>query len=254
MMVDLAIFFLLFAIQLIAFSCVGILTFGSIEEYGTLSGTVIMFTESALGNWNFGIYDVMGDKKYIGIIFHTILICVNMLLLLNLVIAIMADTWATLSEVKLGLYLKGIVEAIPAYQNDKRYGGLISLPPPFNIFALVLLPFYHCFLDKDRLQRFNSTVCKTFFLPIAIFFTLGFLAGALIMTPFAWFKILKHSFGSICSSETKNGFCRMIFYFLFGLPWLLLVAIIDSYWFLVHQYHQEHTKTLEGLKYPKISL
>ena len=57
----------------------------------------------------------MGEKKYFGIIFHTIVICINMLLLLNLVIAIMADTWATLSEVKLGLYLKGIVESIPAY-------------------------------------------------------------------------------------------------------------------------------------------
>ena len=57
----------------------------------------------------------MGEKKYFGIIFHTIVICINMLLLLNLVIAIMADTWTTLSEVKLGLYLKGIVESIPAY-------------------------------------------------------------------------------------------------------------------------------------------
>ena len=128
------------------------------------------------------------------------------------------------------------------------------MPPPFNVVALALLPFYHCISDKDRLQSFNSTVCRTFFLPVAIFFTLVFLAGALIMTPFAWFKILKRSFASACSCEGKNGFCRAIFYLLFGLPWLVFVALLDSYWFLVHQYHQKHTKTLEGLNYPKISL
>jgi len=122
--------------------------------------------------------------------FHLIVIIINMLLLLNLVIAIMSDTWANLSEVKLGLYLKGIVEAIPVYKNDKRYGGLICMTPPLNIFALILLPVYHFTTDKDKLERLNNRVCQVTYMPFALAFTVIFLAGSLVMTPFAWLYIL----------------------------------------------------------------
>ena len=44
MMQDLIVFFGLFTIQLIAFSCVGILTFGSLKEYATLESTIVMLT------------------------------------------------------------------------------------------------------------------------------------------------------------------------------------------------------------------
>ena len=42
-MKDLLTFFLLFVIQLIAFSCVGILSFGKLKSYETLQDTLIMF-------------------------------------------------------------------------------------------------------------------------------------------------------------------------------------------------------------------
>jgi len=44
-----------------------------------------------------------------GIIFHVILICLNLLLLLNLMIALMSDTYAKLAQYKKGLYYKCIV-------------------------------------------------------------------------------------------------------------------------------------------------
>ena len=167
-------------------------------------------------------------------------ICLNMLLLLNLVIAIMADTWATLSEVKLGLYLKGIVEAIPTYKNDKRYGGLISMAPPFNTLALLLFPFYHCIKDEKKLASFNKFVCKLYYFPIALLFTGVFLAGSILMTPIAWIKVTGGSMKSCCSRGSKNGFCSAVFYIFLGLPYMILVTIVDSYWFLKHQYHQKH--------------
>ena len=142
MVTDLLVFFLLFAIQLMAFSCVGILSFGNLTPYETLESAVVMLFETAMGNWNFRIYDDLEDKKYYGIFFHVIIILVNTLLLLNFVIAIMTDTYANLAELKLGLFAQGIVEAIPSYKNHKRYGGLIVMLPPFNLLAFVLLPIY----------------------------------------------------------------------------------------------------------------
>lgn len=191
MMQNLITFFLLFTIQLIAFACVGILTFGSLKEYATLYDTLIMFAESAFGNWDFSIYEDLGEgKKYFGILFHLIVIIVNLLLLLNLVIAIMSHTYSNLSEVKLGLYLHSIVESISDYKNDKRYGGLICMTPPFNVIAYFLLPFYHYTKDMDKLERFNDRVCRVTYLPFAILFTTIFLAGSIMMAPLAWLKAL----------------------------------------------------------------
>ena len=118
MMKDLSIFFVLFTIELIAFSCVGILSFGNLDQYESLHGTMVMFFESALGNFEFTMYDDAGSvsKKWFGIIFHITVVTVNMILLLNLVIAIMTDTYRTYAEVKLGLFAQGI---IPSYKNHK---------------------------------------------------------------------------------------------------------------------------------------
>lgn len=67
---------------------------------------MILFFQSSVGTWNFDIYDSLGpQKKYFGIVFHMIVIVANMLLWLNLVIAIMSQTYAEYAEVKLGLYL-----------------------------------------------------------------------------------------------------------------------------------------------------
>ena len=99
MLKDLIIFFLLFGLQLIAFSCVAILAFGMVKEFYTIYDAFIVYFQSAMGSWNFIIYDIMEEKKYYGIVFHCLVILCNLLLLLNLVIAIMSDTYAKLAKV-----------------------------------------------------------------------------------------------------------------------------------------------------------
>jgi ABC-type transport system involved in cytochrome c biogenesis permease subunit len=57
MMRELMIFLVLWGIQLFIFSCIGILTFSSIEEYQGFMNVLILFFQSALGIWDFTIYD-----------------------------------------------------------------------------------------------------------------------------------------------------------------------------------------------------
>jgi hypothetical protein len=58
-----------------------------------------------MGSWDLTIYDELADdRRFFGIVFHFILICVNLLLLLNLMIALMSDTYGDLSEYKKSLY------------------------------------------------------------------------------------------------------------------------------------------------------
>ncbi len=92
------------------------------------------------------------------------------------------------------MYSVGIIEAIPSYKNDKRYGALIVMTPPISLFAYLLWPVYHCIKDKKRLASFNRGVSRVIYFPFAFFFTGVFMACCLVMTPLAWMKIVVHKF------------------------------------------------------------
>jgi hypothetical protein len=141
-MKDMGIFFAVFMIELFGFACVGLLMFGKLKEYKSLYRTVIMLFETSMGNWDLKIYKPLGNKAFVGEMFHTVFILLNLLMLLNLVIAIMADTFNQMVAYKKGLYYDGVIEAMPIFKHDKRYGALISTVPPFNILVVPLLPFF----------------------------------------------------------------------------------------------------------------
>ena len=94
MMRDLAIFMVLYGIELFAFSCVGVLCFGNLPSYGNIGTALIMFFQSSFGQWDFDQYDALGDFKFFGVYFHIAAITVNMILMLNLIIAMMSDSYA----------------------------------------------------------------------------------------------------------------------------------------------------------------
>ena len=79
---------------MVAFACVAILAFGHLQCYETIFDALVLLFSSALGEYDLTIYDELGDdKKFIGIGFHVMFLACNLLLLLNLIIAIMADTY-----------------------------------------------------------------------------------------------------------------------------------------------------------------
>ena len=66
-----------------------------------------MFFQYALGLFDMRIYDSStSSRKLIGIIYSCIVLVVNMLVLMNLLIAIMQDTYKKYSYMKRGLLFK----------------------------------------------------------------------------------------------------------------------------------------------------
>ena len=59
---------------------------------------MILLFQSSLGIWDLTIYDNFFLGKYVGQFFHLIVILINMVLLVNLVIAILSDTYQRLSN------------------------------------------------------------------------------------------------------------------------------------------------------------
>lgn len=63
-----------------------------------------------------------------------------MILIINLLIAIMSDTYASLNEVRTGLYWGTIIKEMPKFAYHKHYGTLSMLPFIFSWLSLIMVP------------------------------------------------------------------------------------------------------------------
>jgi hypothetical protein len=109
-----------------------------------------------------------------------------MVLLVNLIIAILSETYQRLSIQKLGLYYDGVIEVIPAYKYKKFYGALIAACPPFNLLVLPFLPFFALTNKKTKVRRLNNALVKVIFFPFALIYATLFSLINILMWPLAY--------------------------------------------------------------------
>jgi hypothetical protein len=92
---------------MITFASVGMLLFAEVKEFDSLEGALLIIFRSSLGDFDLTIYDGMDNSRQIvGTFFQIIVLCSNLLLLMNLLIALMTDTYSRFSKLKMGLLHK----------------------------------------------------------------------------------------------------------------------------------------------------
>ena len=116
-----------------------------------------------------------------------------------------------------------MISRIPVYEDDSRYGGLIVGIPPFNILALVMIPFYALITNEDQLRRMNDFFTKAMFLPIALGYTALFMAVNLLLLPFAYLAAIVKKIKLLTLKAKVDMVVDLIMFVLAGVP-LLLVA------------------------------
>ena len=123
--------------------------------------------------------------------------------MINFIIAILADTYAKLSNQSLGLYYDGLISRIPIYEDDVLYGGLIVGILPFNLLALPMIPFYLLVKDENKLRYINDIFTKFMFAPVALISTIVFLAFSLILLPFAYLIAIAKKVKLVCNFGSR---------------------------------------------------
>jgi len=58
--------------------------------------------------------------------------------------------------------------------------------PPFNVFAILLVPLYACISDMTTVRKINTIFAKAVYAPIALLMSVVFAAFSLLMVPFAY--------------------------------------------------------------------
>lgn len=191
-----------------------------------------------MGTWNFRIYDDFSLGPYIGKVFHIVVIIVNMILFLNLVVAVLSETYSRFSKVKLGFYYDGVVDAISSVKYDKNYGALITAVPPFNIIMFFMVPIFMLTKNPRRLKSLNNAATLATFIPISGILIIIFAVLNICLIPFAYIFTLIHK-GKLCMSlriykSRKEIVIDFLMFLLLGIVFLSLSQITDIYYFTKH--------------------
>jgi len=189
MIYDISTFAVLWGVQLFFFACVGVLIFGELPEYGNIFDTLVMLFEASLGQWDMTIYDHLHIGPYVGKIFMVVVLMMNLVLLLNLIIAILSNTFMVFEPKSLSLYYDGVIDNISMYKYSKGFGALICGSPPFNILMLPFLPFYMIW-PHAKLLKFNKILMWYVYAPVLVASTMAFFAINTFLLPFGYLSSL----------------------------------------------------------------
>ena len=155
--------------------------------------SLLYFLKASFGSFDVTIFDdaYLPDRpelRRFGIYFVLLFVFLNLIILVNVVVAMMADTYGYMTTLKLGIYSHRLIKAAPAYTQDKYYGALVFLPAPLSTISFFTLPYYLCVKDKARLEKFTTRFNMSFYFFVSVLISIIFMALNLILMPFAYLK------------------------------------------------------------------
>ena len=150
MMSDLTTFLVFWFIVLISMTAFAFVIFHQITNFQENFFSILLkLFEWSLGAFDDTIFDenypnpksnINFSEHFVGRTFLFIVLLVNLVLILNLLIAILSLTYTVYSDKKKGLFYEDLVAKFPSMEFDDRYGSVCCAPPVLNLFLIILWP------------------------------------------------------------------------------------------------------------------
>ena len=160
----------------------------------------------------------------------------NLILMINLLIAIMSDAYASLSEVRTGLYWGFVIKEMPKIAYDAHYGTLCMFPFIFTWISLLSVPFLYYIKDRRALKLINNICFNIVYFPFALVLLVIFITVNAVLIPFAYLKTLIHKSSLLSRYKSCNHGLKLLIYIFLGIPFLVLAQFTDAVRFLRHTY------------------
>lgn len=123
---------------------------------------------------------------HIGTGYQIIFILLNMIIMLNMVIAILTSIFNKYEKQKQALYQNMINSAFSYMDFDDSYGALLCGRPPMNLISLPFAPLFSVIKNKELLESLNKLVCFFLYIPSAIIFNILFLVLNIFFLPLSY--------------------------------------------------------------------
>ena len=194
----------------------------------------------------------------IGVCYQIIFICINLILMLNFVIAIMSSTYARYEGMKIGLYFNVLNQMFPSMEWDDCYGALIAVKPPLPTYILLLpaWPIYYMMsggnVNKEYIKSFNNFLSYILYTPIAIIILIGFTVINIVLIPISYGYNIIRLFNKTMTCRSSNQWLRSVatflLFILFGHVVLVLSIPFNSLQLLINLYASDNFHKDEDYK------
>ena len=245
-----------------------IMLFSFYEKSKFISTTESFFTlfEASLGNFDFEYLNETQshDNYWVRRIFMVFFLLLNMILLMNFLIAILSNVYSIYVSKSSSLYMVEIVKLKNIFANDETYGCLISAPNPISLIfsvpaTITFLVTSGCSNRKSIHKRINRVFIKleyflVFLLELAFYIVLN---GMLIPIVYIKWVVLKFILIFRAGERSKGQKSReTLIFLLLGLIILLFNYFSDIYYFFVHSYYNnpEHRSSTKKTDYIRKNL
>lgn len=162
-----------------------------------------------------------------------------------MIIAILSNTYNQFDTKSTGLYLSKILNARDEMTADENYGAFLLTMSPLN---LVVLPFVPYALFKKPSAAINSFITLLQYLIFIFAILVVFMAGNIILSPFAFLQSLMIKFRRFLKANTVKKQILTLFFFLgflvLGFPGLIINMLADLYYFGVNNFRSNLKKII----------
>ena len=125
--------------MVVMFGIVGNLNFiYDLPEFEGMFESLLTVIDASLGNYDITIFERVPNENmaFVGKIYMISVIVMFNILLMNLIIAILANTYSNFESGSTGLYLSKILSTRDEVEYDENYGAFLSAMPPINVLQL----------------------------------------------------------------------------------------------------------------------
>jgi len=157
------------------------------------------------------------------------------ILLINLIIAILANTYNIFDERSKGLYLSKILSTRDELGYDEFLGAFLTSIPPINAIQIPFIPICVFLRYGDpMLAKVNETLMKIQYCLFMIIFFFAFVAVSLVLLPFAYVISIIDKVKSLKHAKPEDGskpVINLVIFVVFGVAILDLDLMADIYYF-----------------------
>ena len=196
----------------------------------------------ALFNTAYGqVYFKFTDLDIFGEVLMILFSTLSNIILFNLIVAIVNNLFNNLEEQADAENRALLVLTHERIKWDERYGLLIFLPSPLNIFSLFFLPLLFCVSDNKKIKA-NQIFSKISFFFVALVIFIYLIVVGLLCYPFTLAKSIFHSVYDTYIFYQGNK-CNKITLIILSQPFMLFVYLAQDcffYWSLVFKEPKEN--------------
>jgi hypothetical protein len=241
-------FLVIWSIQLVMFAAVAVLAFGSLETFSDFNSSIVYFVEASLGNFDMENFESPNQNLYLlGEYFQVLFLLINLILMLNLVIAILSKSFSVMSLHANGLYCDTLVKNFGHNEWDNRYGCLAVAATPLQLTTLLSIPALMLTSDEETLRERNEKIALMLYLPVALIITAAFTVCNALILPIAYLLHLQNLFGRMLANGRKQ-IAVFLTFLVVGLPTLVITTVLDVPVFFANLYTEPMEDKLNSRK------